>query len=189
MRAEREPIQIPNNVSKSEGFRMDAEARDLFRAQCDEARSILLLAERRREAFLASRTSAKLPSDAPRASADSSRSSKPNDLHAWVMSVQLAAVKVGKSGAFIMYARLCRRPRSAERSWENIAFETGLAVSDVKQIFTRAVPAFLDAFHAKGLTTKYTAEREADLPRVDAQQLPDRCFANEIGEPCPLAAA
>lgn len=168
---------------------MDAEAKDLFRAQCDEARSILLLAERRREMFLASRTSAKLPNDTPHASADSSQSSKPNDLHAWVMSVQLAAAKVGKSGAFIMYARLCRRPRSAERSWENIAFESAMAVSDVKQVFTRAVPTFLDVFHAKGLTTKYTPEREVDLPRVDAQQLPDHCFANEIGEPCSMAAA
>ena len=168
---------------------MDAEAKELFRAQCDEARSILLLAERRREAFLASRTSAKLPSDAPRASADSSQASKPNDLHAWVMSVQVAAAKVGKSGAFIMYARLCRRPRSAERSWENIAFETGMAVSDVKQSFAHAVPTFLAVFHAKGLTSKYTPEREVDPPRVDAQQLPDRCFANEIGEPCHMAAA
>jgi len=168
---------------------MDAEARDLFRAQCDEVRSILLLAERRRDVFLASRTSAKLPNDAPRVSADSSQSSVPSDLHAWVMSVQVAAAKVGKSGAFIMYARLCRRPRSAERSWENIAFETGMAVSDMKEVFTRAVPAFLDVFHAKGLTTKYTPEREIDLPRVDAQQLPDHCFANEIGEPCPMSAA
>ncbi len=166
---------------------MDAEARELFRAQCDEVRSILLLAERRREAFLASRASAKLPNDAPRLSADSSRSSAPNDLHAWVMSVQVAATKVGKSGAFIMYARLCRRPRSAERSWENIAFEAGMAVSDVRQTFTRAVPTFLEVFRAKGLSTRYTAEREVDLPRVDAQVLPDHCFANEIGEPCPIA--
>lgn len=168
---------------------MDAEARELFHAQCDEARSILLLAERRREAFLASRSSAKLPNDLPNGAADSSQSSKPNDLHAWVMSVQLAAAKVGKSGAFIMYARLCRRPRSAERSWENIAFETGMAVSDVKHAFARAVPAFLDVFHAKGLTTKYTTEREIDSPRVDARPLPDHCFASEIGEPCPMSAA
>ena len=168
---------------------MDAEARDLFRAQCDEVRSILLLAERRREAFLASRISAKLLTDDPRISTDSSQSSKPNDLHAWVMSVQLAASRVGKCGAFIMYARLCRRHRSAERSWETIAFETGMSVSDVKQVFIRAVPQFLAVFRAKGLTTKYTPPREIDLPRVDAHQLPDHCYANEIGEPCPIAAA
>lgn len=166
---------------------MDAEARELFRAQCDEVRSILLLAERRREVFLASRASAKLPNDDPKMSADSSRSSTPSDLHAWVMSVQVAATKVGKSGAFIMYARLCRRPRSAERSWENIAFETGMTAGDVRQMFTRAVPTFLEIFRAKGLTTRYTPEREVDLPRVDAQALPDHCFANEIGEPCPIA--
>jgi len=168
---------------------MDAEARELFKTQCNEVRSILLLAEQRQAAFLASRSSAKMPSGVPRIPTDTVRVTTPSDLHSWIMSVQIAARHVGRNGAFIMYARLCRRQRSAESSWDQIAYEADMAVADVKQAFQLAVPLFLRTLDKKGVTAKYAVEREIDFPRVEVTQLPDRCLASEMGESCKMAAA
>jgi hypothetical protein len=168
---------------------MDADPREVFRQQCCEVRSILTLAERRKAAFEASRSAAKMPSGNPFTTNDVTRATTPSDLHAWIMTVQLAGRRVGRNASFIMYARLCRRQRSAESSWERIALEADMAVADVKQVFRLAVPAFLAVFEAKGMTTRYRTPSEIDIPRIDAQQPPDHCFANEIGQPCPMAAA
>jgi len=150
---------------------MGSEAQEVFRQQVREVRGILLLADQRKAAFEASRIAAKMPGPNQATTNDVTRATTPSDLHAWLMTVQLAAGRVGRRGTYVMYARLCRRARSAESSWEQIATEAGITIAEAKQVFHLAVPAFLAVCRAKGMTTKFAPRVEP--PRAQSIQPKD----------------
>lgn len=84
-----------------------------------------------------------------------------SDLKAWNLTIAHSLRRIGRNPSFIVFARLTRRAKSAECSWEQIQAEleraTGnlIAVTDLKQMYVLGVGFLhLDIANA-GITTAY----------------------------------
>lgn len=91
---------------------------------------------------------------------DPFRFTVPNDLQSWVLDVDLALHYIGFAPAYIVMARLTRRSKSSERSWETIVAELedldrDMSISDAKHIYENALPALATIFDVRGITTSY----------------------------------
>lgn len=139
-------------------MKLDPETAEAFRSQCDEARSILMLAERRLNIYRAKKQRTKHVTAREGGTHDPSASIKPSELHTWLMDVQIAGKAIGKNAVFVMYARLCRARKSAGQSWSQIAHEIGLTTSDARMVFQIAVPLFLYELRRRGITSEYRTQ-------------------------------
>jgi hypothetical protein len=81
---------------------------------------------------------------------DFSRANVKSDLELWIMQVGVALHYIGEVSAHVVVARLTRRTKSAERSWEQLERELFIlapqwgkeipSIPDMKQQFTWGLP-------------------------------------------------
>ena len=136
---------------------MDQSTKDEFAALENEARQYVLRMQDRREKFLATQARATIgimiehlqlgvsPGATGRAGI--------SDMRAWQLTVQCSLQQLGERAARILVYRLGRRPKSSEASWERIASEVGLPVSETKSCYRFSVPLFVADIRRRGLGT------------------------------------
>jgi hypothetical protein len=137
--------------------------REQRRAQIEDTAEILRLYLWRREQLIAHAEASCFPKSKLELLLRGSGSSGtdvtcPSDKLAWVLGVSCVLSVIGKLPAYVLLARLTRRRKSAESSWEYIADEVDQPIADVKTIFRNAVPLFLAEFDARRMTKSYRNE-------------------------------
>jgi len=91
---------------------------------------------------------------------DFGRYAVPSPRLAWILSVGCVLNSLGREAAYILLARLGRRPKSLDHSWSQILSEMddlgmGKAEHEAKAIFRKAVPIFLLLLEVNGITRDY----------------------------------
>lgn len=145
-----------------------------LRSDYDRARHILVLFEQRRESYFSKRGHAMNLSRGPMTRHSTAIHDDP--LEDWCNTVAWALTSYGRESAYILHARLFRRQKSAENSWEQIAREMNSTAAHVRSAFLPALIAFVAELDARGIT-----------PELKGQAMPlhdHRCAASERKQPC-----
>jgi hypothetical protein len=112
-----------------------------------------------------------LRNDTPPAQLDWTRACVKSDVELWLLNVGVALAYIGPVAAYVINARLTRRAKSAERSWETLetelfkkAPEMGAeipSIPDMKQQFTWGLPILAHVLDELRITTEYRTQHAA----------------------------
>ena len=105
-------------------------------------------------------------------------------LEQWIINVGWLLGSLGYKGAYVLNARVTRRPKSSEASWKRIAAEVEDTVEEVKRIYAYALYAFILLLEMNRVST----DLRDDMP-MPRMQVPERCAAAEAGGACAVVPA
>jgi hypothetical protein len=99
--------------------------------------------------------------DTPPSTIDVMLESVPDPRRAWIFTIAWALAYVGSGATYIMLARLTRRSKSHERSWNQIACELEATSADVKQIYQMAIPILAAIFRVREIRPTWKEQQQA----------------------------
>ena len=105
-------------------------------------------------------------------------------LEQWIINVGWLLGSLGHKGAYVLTARVTRRPKSAEASWKRIAAEVEDTVEEVKRIYAYALCAFILLLEMNRVST----DLRDDMPSAHTHGV-DRCASAEKGRACAVMPA
>jgi hypothetical protein len=143
-------------------------------AAIEKARTFAYLLRSRAEVESARKLHATLLKDEPRQRGNT-QAPTPSDRQCWTMNVAKALYQVagGRLGMEIILARLTRRKKSTEASWEQIASDFGTTTDVARNIFDETVPLWLMLLGMKNLDLEYRQPAKFD------ESAPVRCAVIE----------